>query len=222
MRDSPPSTIRLRRRLPREARREQLLAVAEQTFAELGYQGASLEDVAARAGVTRPLLYNYFASKDELYLECVSRARSELEDAIVAAVATQSAPGLQFRAASKAFYQFVHDRGRRWDMLFGAGAAVAGPVAQRASALQLGTIEKLASLLLGAAPETDPDEALGYAHAVNGAGVQLAKWWRSHPEVPLERIVDWHMTVVWHGLGRLAPPPGRPDLTLVRPLRPGA
>src|SRR5260370_15782613 len=105
METEPP----VRRRLSREVRREQLLAVAEETFVELGYQGASLEDVAARAGVTRPLLYNYFESKDELYLECVRRAREELEEAMLGAVATQMAPALQFRAATAAYFRFVQD-----------------------------------------------------------------------------------------------------------------
>jgi AcrR family transcriptional regulator len=205
----------IRRRLPREARRTQLLAVAEEVFAELGYQGASLENVAARARVTRPLIYNYFKSKDDLYLECVRRAREELEQSMLDAVATQTAPALQFRAATTAFFRFVQDRGRRWDMLFGGGSAVAGSVAAKADALQHATIERLAALLLSASRELGEDEAVAYASAVNGAGVQLAKWWRTRPEVPLEQMVERHMAVVWHGLERLVPPPGPPDLTVV-------
>uniref|UniRef100_UPI00037A42DC TetR/AcrR family transcriptional regulator n=1 Tax=Solimonas variicoloris TaxID=254408 RepID=UPI00037A42DC len=55
-------------RVPRAFREEQLLDVAQALFAKQGYQGTSIEDIAAAAGVTRPMVYNYFESKDGIYL----------------------------------------------------------------------------------------------------------------------------------------------------------
>src|ERR1700735_652252 len=126
----------VRRRLPRADRRAQILRVAEQVFAERGYQGTSVEDIAASAGVTRPLIYNYFADKDELYLECLHSARGELEAAMVGAASAHAHPRDMLRAGMIAYFTFVQDRGKRWDMLFGGGIAVAGTVAERAEELR--------------------------------------------------------------------------------------
>ena len=68
-----------RRRMTKAARRKQLLAAAEAVFGEAGYHGATMELVAARSGVTRSLLYEHFASLDDLYIECVRAARAELD-----------------------------------------------------------------------------------------------------------------------------------------------
>ena len=68
----------IRRRLAPEARRAQLLAVAEDVFARFGYQGTAVDDIAAAAGVTRTLIYKYFADKDEIYLECLRAARDDI------------------------------------------------------------------------------------------------------------------------------------------------
>jgi AcrR family transcriptional regulator len=189
-----------RRRLTREARRSQILDVAEETFAELGYQGASLEDVAARAGITRPLIYTHFESKDELYLEILKTARGELEASMISAVASVSGAERQLRAATRAYFTFVQEQGRRWDMLFGGGAAVAGAVAEEAAELRFQTAEKIAALVTSAAPGVPAEHALAYAHAISGCGEQLAKWWRRHPDVPLEDIVDRQMEILWSGL----------------------
>jgi len=62
-----------RRRLPRAAREQQLLDVAEQVFAEQGYSAASMDDIAIRAGVTKPVLYSHFGSKEGLVVACVAK-----------------------------------------------------------------------------------------------------------------------------------------------------
>src|SRR4051812_30373164 len=66
-------------RVPRAVREQQLLDVAKELFARKGYQGTSIEDIARGAGVTRPIVYDHFDSKDSLYLACVRGARNELE-----------------------------------------------------------------------------------------------------------------------------------------------
>jgi AcrR family transcriptional regulator len=193
-----------RRRLSRADRRAQILRVAEQVFSQRGYQGTSLEDIAASAGVTRPLIYNYFADKDELYLECLHAARGELEAAIVAAAGAHTHPRDMLRAGMIAYFTFVAERGKRWDMLFGGGIAVAGTVAERAGQLRFETVEKIATLIRDAAPGHPAQAAVAYAHAISGAGEQLAKWWRRNPGIPLDDIVQYHFDMVWTGLQQVA------------------
>src|ERR1700761_5738081 len=74
-------------RVPRERREQQMLDVAEAVFCELGYTGASIEEICRRAGLKRPLFYTYFGGKPGLYLACHQRARAELDARFAAAAA---------------------------------------------------------------------------------------------------------------------------------------
>lgn len=193
-----------RRRLAPEARRAQLVAAAEDVFVREGYQGTAVEDIAAAAGVTRTLIYKYFADKDEIYLLCLRAARDELDAAVVAAAGSATTPEAQLRAGLGAYFRFVRDRGSAWDVLFGGGAAVAGPVADAAAEQRYATGELVAGLVRAAVPAIDAETASTYAHALSGAGEQAAKWWRRHPDVPVETMVERLMDTLWTGLERVA------------------
>lgn len=193
-------TTAVRRRLAPETRRAQLLDAAEAVFAQRGYQGTAMEDIAVEAGVARGLIYNYFRDKDALYLACVQRARGELEAAFVAAVGEHGEPRAQLEAAIRAYFRFVEGRGRSWEMLFGGGAAVAGAVAAEVAQLRFETVAAIAALLRAAVPDLAEEVATPYAHVLSGAGEQLAKWWRTRPDVPLDQVVALQMDVVWLGL----------------------
>src|SRR5206468_4624908 len=105
-----------RRRLSKDARRAQLLRAAEAVFGERGVHGATMELVAARAGVTRSLLYEHVESLEELYLECVRAARAELDARFLdASIVNQGHPRDQLRAGLTAYFRFVSERGASWD-----------------------------------------------------------------------------------------------------------
>lgn len=190
-----------RRRLSKPARRAQLLATAEQVFGEHGYQGATMELIAARAGVTRPLLYEHFTSLDELYVECLRAARAELDGRFLdASVLNQGHPREQLRAGITAYFGFVRDHDAGWEVLFGGGPAPNGEIGQIAWELRFRTVDQIAALFHLAVPDVDLEETRAYAHAASGAGEQLARWWRAHPDVELEVVVERFMAVVWSGL----------------------
>jgi AcrR family transcriptional regulator len=200
---STTAPTRTRERWDPVRRREQLLSVAESVFAERGYQGTSVNDLASAAGVTRTLVYKYFKDTDEIYLACVRAARSELEDRFATAALAATSPEAQLRAGLTAYFDFVQTRAPLWDLLYGAGAAVAGGVAADSSDLRYGTAEKIALLIQAALPAQPAESVSASAHVISGAAEQLAKWWRRHPEVPLEDVVEHVMTAVWGGLERL-------------------
>lgn len=193
-----------RRRLAPEARRAQLLAVAEDVFARLGFQGTAVDDIAAAAGVTRTLIYKYFADKDEIYLECVRAAREVLDNAVVTAAGEYDAPEDQLRAGFTAYFTFVRDGGSKWDVLFGGGAAAAGSVADLSALFRYQTVEVIAALVRSAAPGLAEDSAVAYAHAISGAAEQTAKWWRRHAGTTIDVVVEQLMDVLWPGLERIA------------------
>src|SRR5438309_5302223 len=94
-------------RLPAARRRRQLLDVALEVFATNGFHRTSMEEVAEAAGVTKPVLYQHFGSKRELYLELLDDVGAHLMDAIAKAVAAAPGPRQQVEAGFAAYCRFV-------------------------------------------------------------------------------------------------------------------
>ncbi len=109
-------------RLPAAERREQLLDVAMTVFSDHGFHGASMNEVAAAAGVTKPVLYQHFPSKRELYLELVEGVSSQLAEAVTTAARSESGALNQAQAALTAYFRFVEENQREFRLLFGRGA----------------------------------------------------------------------------------------------------
>jgi AcrR family transcriptional regulator len=192
-------------RVPRAVREEQLLEVAEQVFAQQGYQGTSIEDIARTAGVTRPVVYDHFGSKEGIYLACVRRARGELERLIDEAAGTSNDPAAQLWGGINAYFEFVERHGGAWDVLFGQGSAVAGPAAEEVTRQRFATVQGIAGLLKPFVSNEEVDDRAieALAHALSGSGEQLAKWWRHNPDLTREQVAGYHMAFAWLGLEQL-------------------
>jgi AcrR family transcriptional regulator len=108
-------------RLPAARRRQQLLDVALEVFAERGFHPTSMNDLAEAAGVTKPVLYQHFTSKRELYLELLETVGGRLRDAIVAATAAADGPRQQVEQGFAAYFRFVADHQAAFQVLFGGG-----------------------------------------------------------------------------------------------------
>jgi AcrR family transcriptional regulator len=186
-------------------REEQLLEVAEEVFAQQGYQGTSIEDIARMAGVTRPVVYDHFGSKEGIYLACVRHARGELERLINEAAGTTDDPAAQLWGGINAYFEFVERHGRAWDVLFGQGAAVAGPAAEEVMRQRFATVAGIAGLLKPFVAQSGVDDQAveALAHALSGSGEQLAKWWRQNPDLTREQVAGYHMAFAWLGLEQL-------------------
>src|SRR5918997_6263133 len=102
MRDAPHTAYR-RGRTPRAVREAQMVAAAERLFSERGYHGVSMDAIAAASGISKPMLYEYFGSKEGLLLACVERARGRLFEEIAAAVRQADTPEKALRAGIEAF-----------------------------------------------------------------------------------------------------------------------
>ena len=97
-------------RLPAAQRRRQLLDVALVRFAERGFHGTSMDDVAEAAGVTKPVLYQHFGSKRDLYLELLDDVGAQLLSAIAAATTSAGRPRAQVEAGFAAYLEVVSSR----------------------------------------------------------------------------------------------------------------
>jgi AcrR family transcriptional regulator len=188
-------------RVPAAVRSEQLLDVAERLFASHGYGSTSIERIAREAGVTRPVIYEHFGSKDGIYLACLRRARAQLDAMLASAVAEASDSRERLERGADAYFSFVESDPARWRVLFGGGAAVSGEVAEEAMRLHLATERRFAELFAAVAPGRDQQALLAFAHSIGGAAHQLAQWWLRTPGVSREQVVEWYCRVCWEGLG---------------------
>jgi AcrR family transcriptional regulator len=185
-------------RVPRAVRQHQLVELAEELFAERGYAGASMDELSRRAGVTKPVVYELFESKDGLFRACVDRAIGRLAESIAAAVRAETEPEARLRAGGMAFLRFARDNRVAWELM-----GMGGRFAYQALTVRRSQAELIRTLMEEIAPAgTDPRELEAVAHAVNSAYEGVAHWMREHPEVPVERVADWVVALLLPGLRR--------------------
>lgn len=198
-------------RVPGELRRRQLLELATELFAERGYAAASMDELAARAGVSKPVIYAQFGSKEGLLVAAIESLGIELNAAVAAAVDGESEPGELLRAGSLAFFRFVGERHATWSMVFGAVRALDDPsrpgeekiaeIRTRQDALVSAVILAAARRLGG---EPDPLEVGALTRGLNGVYEGLVEWWETNPEVEPEQLTEWVVDLVLPGLSAMA------------------
>jgi AcrR family transcriptional regulator len=179
-------------RVPRDVRRTQLLELAEQLFMEKGYGGFSIDDLCRAAGVSRPIVYEHFGSKDGIYIACLKRIRSELEQALLAAAGDGSDLKSTTENAAEAWFSIVQRDPQRWSLVYGGTTGLVGPLADQLAELRDITVDQIGLVLRQYAPNASDEELTLWAHAASGAGEQLGRWWMRHPRIPRKRIVDFY------------------------------
>ena len=185
-------------RVPRAVRERQLLELAEALFAERGYAGASMDELARRAGVTKPVVYELFGSKDGLFAACVDRSIERLAADIATAVRAQDDPEERLRAGGLAFIRFAAANRVAWDLM-----SMGGSFEQKARAVRSSQAELIRELMAEMArDDIDQRELEVAAHAVNAAYEGVAHWMWAHPDVPIEQIADGIADLLIPGLRR--------------------
>ena len=187
-------------RMKPEDRERQLLGVAQRMFVERGYQGTAMEDIAKAAGVTRPVVYKLFGNKDGVYLACLQKARDVLNTYIIEHALKGEGLRGRLHGGIEGYFAFVECERDAFRFLYDSGAAVAGPAAQAASQMRFDTVNRIALLLSDLKGVISEEEITATAHALSGAGEQLAKWWLSQPPVPKATVVNTMFNLLWAGL----------------------
>ena len=160
---------------------EQTVAAAHALFAEHGYAAVTMDDVAAAVGVTKPLLYNYFGNKEQLYLACLEQAGDGLVATLTAAVRETANPGDALRAGLLAFFSFVDGDRAAWAVLFDETLPAGGEIAERVAGYRARLAELIAAALLDQLPSERRDRARAEVEALStavmGAAEALVRWW---------------------------------------------
>jgi AcrR family transcriptional regulator len=108
-------------RLSGHERRAQLLELALEVFAAQGFHATSMNDIAERAGVTKPVLYQHFASKQDLYRELLAEVGGRLRESIAKATRDAQSPRDQTERGMGAYFRWVADDHDAFRLLFGSG-----------------------------------------------------------------------------------------------------
>src|SRR3954453_20515831 len=193
-----------RRRMPAAQRREEILAAAEETFGRCGYHGASLDDVAHAAGVSKALIYEHFISKRELHGSLLDAQAEEIFARVEAAVQRGETGEQRLRNGIDAFLAFVEEHREAWRALFrDAADPEVGALVARVQHRATGVVARLIAAGPSAAAADDGGAGLEiHAQMLSGAVQSLATWWHDHREVPRELLVELGSELCWHGVAR--------------------
>ncbi len=189
------------------ARREVIEQAATEVFAERGYQGASIDEIARRSGVSPPVVYDHFASKLDLHKRLLERTRDELIAMWRAELAVDAPPEVRIPQALDAWSRYVESHPYAARMYFQepSGDPEARAVHEAVRAPARAALAAILAAEPGAENIAGEDAlALEMAAEVMRAGLTgLAVWWNDHPEVPRERIVETAVNAIWIGFERV-------------------
>ncbi|HEY0640869.1 MAG TPA: TetR family transcriptional regulator [Pseudonocardiaceae bacterium] len=195
--------------MARPERERQMVRVAEQVFAERGYQAASMDEIAERVGVSKPMLYAYFGSKEGLLLACMRRARNGLREVTLAAIAEGGSPRELLRRGLEAHFRFIDAHKPAWAVLR-AETALVGEAAAEVEQVRSQQAELIATSTAALVPDIDPLLVEAYAHMLVGATERVSLWREQHPEITPEAAAALILAVIWNGVSSLAPGPPTP------------
>jgi AcrR family transcriptional regulator len=193
------------KRLPREVRERQILDAAVQVFSANGYHNASMDEVSEVAGVSKPMIYAYLGSKEDLFAACIHRESTNLLDAVARGIPTELPPDMQLWHGLCAFFDYVGAQRPGWQVLHRQAVSQGGPFSEELTALRRQAISLVDTLLVRTATKKGLDDhsTESLAAALVGAAESLADWWLDHPDVPSKSVASRLMNLAWMGFGDL-------------------
>jgi AcrR family transcriptional regulator len=188
-------------RLPRTARRAQLLAAAQDVFVNNGYHAAAMDEIAERAGVSKPVLYQHFPGKLELYLALLEQHVDELVDTVRGAINSTTDNKQRVKAAVAAFYDFVDGEGQAFRMVFESDLRGEPAVAKAVERATTESVDALTETITADAG-LDTDRARLLATGLVGLSHVTARAWLAEDrKISKEDAVQLISTLAWRGIG---------------------
>ncbi|MBS2024761.1 MAG: TetR/AcrR family transcriptional regulator [Deltaproteobacteria bacterium] len=201
-----------KKRLSAVERRAQLLEIGRKVFAQRGYEATSLDEVAAKAGISKPIIYEHFGAKEGLYAAIVDHELESLVQRISLSV-EQGRPRARFEAAVLAFLGYVRDEPEGFAVLTRDSPTAARTGLTRVIdevASRVGDVFQSEFQRAGYRAKVAPI----YAHALVGMVTQVGQWWASERmPFPVEHVARHVVALGWMGLRHL---PQEPELAAVK------
>lgn len=198
------------RKVPREQRMSQILEVAGTVFSQRGFHATSMEEIAEGAGVTKPLLYRYFGSKDALYLATITQVGNHLMEGLSLLMKTPD-PKERLRQITYSFLVFVERHREGWSVLYNEALSTVGPVGEKVAFFRNSFINATAKTIdqnihkqgLPTEAPTPTIKAIGLAHIMVGAVEAGARWWIQNPDMPISEVTKLIEKALLPGLSQI-------------------
>src|SRR5262245_33291426 len=186
-------------RLPAARRRRQLLGVALRVFAAEGYHNASMNDIAVEAGATKPVLYQHFTSKRELFTELLTDVGRDLQDRITKAVAAASGPREMVELGFAAYFTYVDRHRDAFQLFYGGGLARDDEFAELVNQTERTLAALVAGLIEIEGLSASQRQVLGHGIVgmIEGASIH---WLRSNSDADPEVLAHQLADLAWRGL----------------------
>ena len=187
-------------RMPRDARRAQLLESALDVFVAQGYHAAAMDDIAERAGVSKPVLYQHFPGKLELYLALLDNACDQVVGGVRTALASTDNNKERVAATTEAFYAYVANAGGAFRLVFESDLTSEPAVRERVDRVTTLCAEAIAEVI---ADDTGfpPEASQLLAVALVGMSQVSARYWLSADgDLPQKGATDLIASLAWRGI----------------------
>ncbi|HEV2376497.1 MAG TPA: TetR/AcrR family transcriptional regulator [Streptosporangiaceae bacterium] len=186
--------------MPRPARRRQLLNAAQEVFVAQGYHAAAMDEIAERAGVSKPVLYQHFPGKLELYLALLDESVEALTAAVSAALASTSDNKLRVTATFTAFFDFVGDTGQAYRLVFESDLRNEPAVRDRLDAAMNRCAELVSEIIREDAGVQDAEAHLLGMGLVGMAHVCAVYWLTTGHPIPKDAAEQLLSRLAWRGI----------------------
>lgn len=197
-----------RSRLSAADRREQLISVAQQLFAEHGVQPTTVEDIATAAGVTKPLIYEHFGGKEGLYAVVVDRAMRDLLDQLVGSLTAGGGSRELLERGAVALLTYIEEHPAAFRVLLrdsptwhgsGSAASILSTVSSHVEAIVIEVFER---------NDLDVEVVPIYAQMLVGMIGFTGEWWiESGSSLSRDTVAAHMVNLAWHGLGHIEKEP---------------
>jgi AcrR family transcriptional regulator len=186
-------------RLPAERRRRQLIEVALRVFAEKGFHDTAMTDIAEEAGVTKPVLYQHFPSKHELYAELLTDVGRQLEDTIVKAVTAAASPREMVEDGFAAYFRFVDDHRSAFQLFLASDSWRDEEFSGLVHAVENSIAEQVAGFIEIEGLASEPRRLLG--HGIVGMVEAASRHWLlSRDGIDPDELTRHLADLAWRGL----------------------
>ncbi|GAB3985786.1 TetR/AcrR family transcriptional regulator [Actinoallomurus acanthiterrae] len=188
-------------RLPRLARRRQLLGAAQEVFVAQGYHAAAMDEIAERAGVSKPVLYQHFPGKLELYLALLDEHAEGLVQRLREALASTPDNKLRVQRTIEAFYDFVAGEGEAYRLVFESDLRNVAPVRARVDRANQQCAEMIAQVIQeDTGVSSDEAHLLGMG-LVGMAEVSARYWLSVQGTISKDHAEHLIARLQWRGIG---------------------
>ena len=188
-------------RLPRSARRQQLLGAAQEVFVAQGYHAAAMDDIADAAGVSKPVLYQHFPSKLELYLALLDQHSEAMVDAVRVALDSTTDNKLRVAATIEAYFRFVDEDGGAFRLVFESDLVNQPAVRERVDGVTVACAELISEVIRDDAGLPNDQARLLAVGLVGMAQVAARYWLADDGAIPRDAASRLLASLSWRGIG---------------------